>query len=805
MADVTVAVQLVPDLGLPYTPGAESALGPDDADAFVAISDLMGVALTLIPSFKLPVEELGDLMAAARQGGIEPPDLFSFFGVTCPEDVAEDVQAALETLPFVLRAGAILATELPAWTVAADPLTRAQFHLRRAPTGVDAFATWVLPGGGGLGIRAADVEGAWDLTHPDLIGVERLAPFSTADASAVDHGTFCVGLLGGASNSAFTTGVAPTAQVAVSTLTDPGTPEAILRAARHVGRGGVVLIEAAVSRTLAGRTPDAPIEHNIPEWAAIRTATSLGVLVVEPAGNGSVDLDTDPLFSHISNPALDSGALMVAAGENITNGPAWTISLFSTRGARIDCFGPGERILAPSSNPANADRVDRFDGTSPASAIIAGVAVTVQGLALQATGQRLTAAELHARLRDRTNGTAPTPPTTPIGIMPDLATLAAGLGLRRIPPVSALVTGPGQVVFVRADPQNVDDLQFLSFDEALGLSTLRAVATPEPPARTNGHVIALSSANDGIQTFLDAVTPSEFGTVCHRPLDLDGEDPKSPVWAQLTGVDDPRFLISTPMSATVAAGRVIVAGLDPSGAVLGVAAERAPLSHNLVPSSSTTINPPTGQEPEITSVDPGIHFDATPVLIRQASGNLATLIGVDRAGRLRHGSWSLPRRWSNLDLIDTGLDPREPPAIVADGPALHVLGVDETTRELRTSVRASPASSFSALRTIATPALVTFGIPIEIVGGVVAASDGAGMLMALALDAVGRPLFTVRAPGLDWSPLLFVPAVVRFVARGGLAVASPASGVFMAVGADESGALHIARFNQVAWTPFAPG
>ena len=108
------------------------------------------------------------------------------------------------------------------------------------------------------------------------------------------------------------------------------------------------------------------------------------------------------------------------------------------------------------------------------------------------------------------------------------------------------------------------------------------------------------------------------------------------------------------------------------------------------------------------------------------------------------------------------------------------------------------------MRTIAEPPLVTWGVPLSPAGAIAAATDGAGTLIAIGLTAAGWPVATVRPAGLDWMPLFFVPTLTPFVARAGVAVASPTVGVFLAFASDERGALYSARWTIVGWTPFAP-
>ena len=258
MADVTVDIELLAGLGLPYEAGAEAALDAAASAAFATVAAIAGTPLTLLPCFDLALDELGDMMAAARQSGVEPPDLFAWYKVRCPDVVADAVAAALQGLSFVVQAAVRPPSALARWEVATDPLTVLQEQLTGAPTGIGAFTAWQVPGGGGGGARVADVETAWDLTHPDLASadVHVLVPFPTWNRSDLDHGTLSLGVVGAFTDGSVSTGIAPWADLAVSTDAFDSA-SAILRAARHVGRGGIVFLEisrgAGTSSAEAGR------------------------------------------------------------------------------------------------------------------------------------------------------------------------------------------------------------------------------------------------------------------------------------------------------------------------------------------------------------------------------------------------------------------------------------------------------------------------------------------------------------------------------------------------------------------------
>src|SRR5262249_46259857 len=154
---------------------------------------------------------------------------------------------------------------------------------------------------------------------------------------------------------------------------------------------------------------------------AIRRATLRGITVIEPAGNGGINLDAFPFLAHTrpgSPTFVDSGAIVVGAGEINVATNTWSRT-FSSFGSRVDCFAAGSNIRAPSS--AAIDSYQLFGGTSGASAIIAGVVASLQAMTRAATGAVLAPADVRRLLRSAQLGTLPDNPFgARIGAMPDL-------------------------------------------------------------------------------------------------------------------------------------------------------------------------------------------------------------------------------------------------------------------------------------------------------------------------------------------------------------------------------------------------
>ena len=101
----------------------------------------------------------------------------------------------------------------------------------------------------------------------------------------------------------------------------------------------------------------------------------------------------------------------------------------SNFGQRVDCCSWARRVWTSGAGPwtrPSTTAYQNFNGTSSASAIIAGVAVLVQALQAGAGRSRLSSTALRTAFRDAGTGT-PAAPGAQIGAMPDLALVAKHL------------------------------------------------------------------------------------------------------------------------------------------------------------------------------------------------------------------------------------------------------------------------------------------------------------------------------------------------------------------------------------------
>lgn len=185
--------------------------------------------------------------------------------------------------------------------------------------------------------------------------------------------------------------------------------------------GHVILIEQETADLL-------PVEIEPDVFDAIRTATLNNLIVVEPAGNGWSDLggvtgsiqmtgaDGVSIVSRTldgADPTLRSGAILVAAGHSgeAPYSNAGERHDFSNFGNIVDCWAWGDSVMSYTATIVGPDVVVRDDpggygGTSAAAAIVAGVAVAMQGLRIRAGQSRLNEMQVRPMLHTLgTNGT----------------------------------------------------------------------------------------------------------------------------------------------------------------------------------------------------------------------------------------------------------------------------------------------------------------------------------------------------------------------------------------------------------------
>ncbi|PEC65026.1 S8 family peptidase [Bacillus toyonensis] len=357
-----------------------------------------------------------------------PTNFMTYFVITCPlninpEDLAKELSSWESVDNTYVESGP---TPPPLVNPDDDPRSINEGYLDAAPTGIDARFAWNLIGGDGQGIQFIDLEQGWNLTHEDLVGAN-ITIVSGVNKDFFSHGTSVLGEVVAVDNSTGCIGIAPSASTRVvsqwRTESTFNTADAILSAISVLNSGDVLLLEA---QTTVGTSTFLPVEVEQAVFEAIKTGTDKGIIIIEAAGNGQNDLDsfTDSSGKQILNrnspDFKDSGAIMVGAASS--NNPHTRMN-FSNYGSRIDCYAWGENIDTLDGNVGeNTKYTSNFGGTSGASPIIAGAALSIQGIAKQwlPTGL-LTPQQMRSILSDPSNGTkSHDPDTDRIGVMPDI-------------------------------------------------------------------------------------------------------------------------------------------------------------------------------------------------------------------------------------------------------------------------------------------------------------------------------------------------------------------------------------------------
>ncbi len=286
-------------------------------------------------------------------------------------------------------------------------------------------------------MRFIDIEQGWQQHHEAL--TLRTLPVTGFNSDRfASHGAAVLGVLGLQPNDTGCIGIAPDAAgYVVSQWRTDGvfnTADAIMAAIGHLQQGDVLLLEAQTFYTTTV-TKTWPVEIHEACFQAIRLADAMGIIVIEPAGNGSTEApegndldlfmaDDRPVLDPLNEHYLDSGAILVGAASHTV--PHMRLPC-SNYGRRVNCYAWGEQVATAGSYPHSPGMAintytGTFGGTSAAAAIIAGAAILVQSITESNLHFRLNPQQMRSLLGSDHFGTPSARGSfvDKIGVMPNL-------------------------------------------------------------------------------------------------------------------------------------------------------------------------------------------------------------------------------------------------------------------------------------------------------------------------------------------------------------------------------------------------
>jgi hypothetical protein len=385
-------------------------------------------------------DNLIELVDKAREAdkNYRPPDLLTYYVITCPASIhPNDMLLKLNVMDEVELAYIQSTAISPPEAYQKRHPVFPRKYSGTSPLGINAKYAWKIKGGkGSPHVKFIDLEQGWNFGAAMNVKTLPLTGINNRDFGA--HGAAVLGVIMMKETDKGCMGITPNADGYVISQWRPGgepnDADAVLAAITYLGFGDILLLETQ-SFYSVGNNKIWPAEIHDATFQVIRLATALGIIIIEAAGNGDSNNisgnDLDYFSSNkkrILNPASrefrDSGAIMVSAAS--MDVPHSRIS-YSNFGKRINCYAWGEGVVTGENDRASAGTVIHpyttgFNGTSSASAIIAGVAIAVQSIYETRYDMRLSPSQMRRILSSDRYGTvsANGRAKDKIGVMPDL-------------------------------------------------------------------------------------------------------------------------------------------------------------------------------------------------------------------------------------------------------------------------------------------------------------------------------------------------------------------------------------------------
>jgi type VII secretion-associated serine protease mycosin len=279
------------------------------------------------------------------------------------------------TLAAACAAGAIMLVPAAAVPASADSVRNSQMPVLDT---INVPNAWSLSKGAGVTVAvidsgvypwASDLDGSVS-TGPDLTGLTT----SMKNPYWGQHGTWMASIIAGNGQNGGIIGVAPDAKIlSIRVIPDKNDPEYNKYEAEPEQRIQQSLAEGirdavqghaqVISMSIGYSSPSAAVR------SAVQYAYSHGVVLVASSGNsGRDDVRSDHDFAPVSFPADYPGVLSVGALDGSS------AASFSSNNLSVQVAAPGVRVPAQGRDGLYWT----VDGTSPACALVAGVAALIK-------------------------------------------------------------------------------------------------------------------------------------------------------------------------------------------------------------------------------------------------------------------------------------------------------------------------------------------------------------------------------------------------------------------------------------------
>jgi serine protease len=368
----------------------------------------------LSQSNSINIRKLVDVTGQSRAHKKLVENLNGYYKVTFKQDI--DMPALTSKLKKLSIVETAYAAPTPA-PAPAKPQVNANYvamqnYRQSTPQGVDSTYAANFPGGTGQNTKIVDIEYSWNTNHQDLTKAKvALVPNGTPvdPFNNNNHGTAVLGEMIADSNTIGVTGVSPASELllinAFNAERGYDLVGALQLAALNTVPGDVIIIEQQSWGPTADQNDFVPVEW-IPEvYDAVRALTASGIVVVEPAGNGSQNLDNAAIYgTSFPMGKQDSGAIIVGAAHNCSGTNRLSRMAYSTYGSRVNMQGPGECVVTTgygdlaSATGANGYYTSSFSGTSSAAPVVAAAAASLNSAHETLNGVSISPDQLRAVL-----------------------------------------------------------------------------------------------------------------------------------------------------------------------------------------------------------------------------------------------------------------------------------------------------------------------------------------------------------------------------------------------------------------------